>query len=150
MGKKLRVRVQTQVFLFFFYLLSVCILPLVCSLQSAFYPQFAFYPRSAVCVLHWPEKNYLFTSSKWLQLWEEWDPWEEWKPMRRMKTCEENENLTKAPGKQKLINLSCFVILALWPMHKWNEQKNKLLLADAQGRVQWTNFVKRTNKLDQF
>ena len=28
---------------------SVCILPLVCSLQSAFYPWSAFYPRSAVC-----------------------------------------------------------------------------------------------------
>ena len=32
----------------YFILPSVCILPLVCNLQSAFYP------RSAVCVLHWP------------------------------------------------------------------------------------------------
>ena len=35
----------------YFILSSVCILPLVRSLQSAFNPQSAFYPRSAVCIL---------------------------------------------------------------------------------------------------
>ena len=35
-------------------LCSVCILPPVCSPHSAFCTQPAFYPQSAVCILHWP------------------------------------------------------------------------------------------------
>ena len=47
------------------------------SLQSAFYTQFAFYPRSAVCslqsavfLLHWPVSQHTTHREKWKLVWE--------------------------------------------------------------------------------
>ena len=58
----------------YFILSSVCILPvlpLVCSLQSAFYPQSAFYRRSAVCSLRFTLTGYFRCFGRFIRRREE-------------------------------------------------------------------------------